>query len=73
MNIELIDDEEPQGGRIGGNSVGDMPRKVFFRSAWSDRRCHHSPRRYVEVGNQTLRPMAEIFILGALDQAWLHR
>src|ERR1700750_2034941 len=73
MNIELIDDEEPRGCRIGGDSVGDMPRKVFFRSAWSDRRRHHSPRRDIEVGNQTLRSVAEIFILGALGQARLHR
>ena len=28
------------------------------------------PRCYIEVGDQTLRPMAEIFILGTLDQAW---
>src|SRR5262245_2536740 len=73
MNIELIDDEEPRGDWIGGHRLGDMPRKVFFGSAWSDRRRHHSPSRYVEVGNQTLRPVAEIFILGALDQAWLQR
>src|ERR1700751_6099279 len=73
MNVELIDDEEPRGLRIGGDGLGNRPRKVFFRSAWPDSRRHHYPSRYVEVGNQARRPVAEIFILGALDEAGLHR
>ena len=72
MHVELINNKEPWGLWIGGNSVGDMPRKIFFRPAWSDGRRHAFPRRYVEVGDQTLRPVAEIFLLGALDQPWLH-
>src|SRR5262249_363505 len=52
---------------------GDRRCKVFLGSTWSDSGRHHFPRRHVEVGDQTLRPMAEIFILGALDEAWLHR
>jgi hypothetical protein len=72
MNVELIEDEEPPGLRIGGNGAGNMPRKVFFRSAGSDGRCHAFPSRHVEIGDQALRPMAEVFILGALDEAGLH-
>ena len=73
MNVELIEDEEPRGLRIGGNGAGNMPRKVFFRSAGSNGWCHEFPRRHVDIGDQALRPMAEVFILGALDEAWLHR
>src|SRR5439155_689470 len=29
--------------------------------------------RHVEVGDQAQRPMTDVFILGALDQACLHR
>src|ERR1700758_4404439 len=72
MNVELINDKEPRGLGMGGNSVGDMPRKVFFRPAWSNGRRHDFPRRHVEVGDQALRPVTEIFILGALNQTWLH-
>ena len=50
-----------------------MRRKVFFRSAGPDGRRHDLPRRHVEVGDQALRPMAEVFILRALGQTWLHR
>ena len=72
MNVELINDKEPRGLRIGGDGVGHMRRKVFFCSAWSDGRRHDFSGRHVEVGDQALRPMAEIGILGALDEAWLH-
>src|SRR5215831_16292805 len=73
MHVELIEDEEPRGLRIGGDGLDDMRRKVFFGSAWSDGGRHDFSRRYVEVGDQALRPMAQVFILGALDQTWLHR
>src|SRR6266699_2445331 len=69
MNIELIDDKEPRGRRIEGDGVGNMRRKVFFRSAGPDGRRHDFSGRHVEVGDQALRPMAEVFILGALDEA----
>jgi len=73
MRVELIDDKEPRGLWIGGDGAGNMRRKVFFRSAGRDGRRHDCPRRHVEVGKQALRPMAEVFILRALDQIWLHR
>lgn len=73
MRVELIDDKKPRSLRIGGNGAGNMRRKVFFRSARPDSRRHDFPRRHVEVGDQALRPMAEVFILRALDQTWLHR
>ena len=73
MRVELIDDKEPRGLGIGGDGVGDMRRKVFFRSAWPDGGCHDFPSRHVEVRDQALRPVAQVFILGALDQAWFHR
>jgi hypothetical protein len=62
-----------QGLGIGSDGVGDMRRKVFFRSAWPDGGRHDFPSRHVEVGDQALRPVAQVFILGALDQAWWHR
>src|SRR5881296_3386957 len=62
-----------QGLRIRSNSLGDMRCKVFFSSTWSYSGRHHFPRRHVEVGDQTLRPVAEIFILGTLNQAGFHR
>ena len=73
MRVELIDNKEPRGLRIGGNGAGNMRRKVFFRSAGPDGRCDHFPSRYVEVGDQALRPMAEVCILRPLDQTWLER
>ena len=73
MRVELIDDKEPRGLRIGGDGAGNMRRKVFFRSAGPDGRRHDCPRRHVEVGDQTLRPMAEVFLLRALAQPRLHR
>src|SRR4029453_3581951 len=72
MNVELIEDEEPRGLRIGGNGAGNMPRKVFFSSAGSNGWCHDFPSRYVEIGDQALRPMAGVFILGWPGEAWLH-
>ena len=72
MNVELINNKEPRGLRIDGDGVGNMRRKVFFRSAGSDGRRHNFPSRHVEVGDQALRPMAEVGLLGALDEAWLH-
>ena len=73
MRVELINDKEPRGLQIRSNSLGDMRYKVFRGSPWSDSGRHHFPRRHVEVGDQTLRPMAEVFILRALDQTRLHR
>src|SRR4029453_13082687 len=73
MRVELIDHKEPRGLRIGGDGAGNMRRKVFFRSGGPDGRRHHCPSRYVEVGDQALRSMAEVFILRALDPTWLHR
>src|SRR5437764_9545621 len=73
MRVELIDNKEPRGLRINGDGAGNMRRKVLFRSAGPDGRRDNFPSRYVEVGDQALRPMAEVFILRALDQTWLHR
>src|SRR5262245_52917937 len=73
MRVELIDNKEPRGLRIGGDGAGNMRRKVFFRSAGPDGRRYNFPSRYVEVGDQALRPMAEVFLLRALDPTWLHR
>src|SRR6266581_8980363 len=58
MHVALINDQEPRGLWIGGNRVGDMPRTVFFRPAWSRGARHHFPRYDVEVGDQTRRPVA---------------
>src|SRR5438128_3726790 len=73
MRVELIDDKEPRGLLIGGDGAGNMRCKVFLRSAGPDGRRHDFSSRHVEVGDQALRPMAEVFILRALDQPWLHR
>src|SRR6266702_8204274 len=73
MHVELSNDKAPRGLRSGGDGVGNMRCKVFFRSAWSDGRRHDFSGRHVEVGDQALRPMAEVCILGALDEAWVHR
>jgi hypothetical protein len=72
MHVALINDKEPRGLRIGGDGVGHMRRKVFFSSAWSDGRRHDFAGRHVEVCAQALRPMAEVCILGALDEAGSH-
>ena len=73
MRVALIEDEEPRRGRIGGDGLRDMARKVFFRAAWSDGRRHDCPRRHVDIGDQTRRPVPQIFLRGALDEAWLPR
>ena len=71
MHVELSNDTEPRGLGSGGHRVGARPRKVFFRPAWSAGRRHDFPRRHVEVGAQTRRPVAEICLHGALDQPGL--
>jgi hypothetical protein len=73
MNVELINDEEPGGLRISSDGVGNMLRKVFLGPAWPDSRRYDFSRRYIEVGDQALRPVTEVFILRALDETWLHR
>jgi hypothetical protein len=72
MNVQLINDKKPRGLWINGNRVGDRPRKVFFCPAWSHCGRHDFPRGAVEVGDQTLCPVAPIFLLRTLDHAWLH-
>ena len=72
LRVALINDTEPRGLWISGKRVGDRPRKVFFRSPWSDGGRHDFPRCDVEVGNQTRRPVAQLCILGTLDHAWPH-
>src|SRR4029450_8497800 len=72
MRVELIDAKEPRGLRIGGDGMGNMRRKVFFRSAWPAGRCHDFSGRHGEVCDQALRPMAELVILGALDEPGWH-
>src|SRR5215471_8895866 len=72
MHVEVIDDQEPRGLRIGGDGASNMRRKVFLGSARADGRRHNFPRRPVEVSDQALRPMAEVCILGTLAEAGLH-
>jgi hypothetical protein len=72
MNVELIDDKKPRSLRISGDGASNMRRKVFLHSARSDGRRYDFPRRHVEVRDQALRPMAEVFILGTLAEAGLH-
>jgi hypothetical protein len=72
MRVELIDAKEPRGLRIGGDGRGNRRRKVFFRAAWPAGRCHDCSGRHGEVCDQALRPMAELVILGALDEPGWH-
>ena len=72
MHVELINNKEPRGLRIDGDGVGNRRGKVFFRSTRPDGRRHDFPGRHVEVRDEALRPMAEVCILGALDEAWWH-
>ena len=68
MGVELIDDKEPRGLRIGGDGVGTRPRKVFFSSAWPNGGRYNFPSHHVAVRDQALRPVAQVFLLRALDQ-----
>src|SRR5262245_8643029 len=73
MNVELINDEQPWGLRVGGDGLSHRPRKVFLSPAWPDGRRHDFSRRHIDIGDQALSPMTAVCRLGALDKAGLHR
>ncbi len=72
MGVELIHDKDPWCLWIGSNGLRNMRGKIFFGSCRPNGGRHDFPCRHVEMGDQALRPMTNVFLLGALDQATLH-
>jgi hypothetical protein len=50
-----------------------MGGKVLFSACGPNRGGNDFPGRHMKIGDQALRPMPNICILGALDQTWRHR
>ena len=58
----------PPSIRVGGDGLGNMGSEVFIGAALTYRRSDHPARCHLEVGDQTLGAVAEVFVLLALDQ-----
>ena len=73
MGIELIDDEDPLAVQIGGHRLQDMLGKVFFGAGGSDGGGQQLSGGHVEVGDQGLGAMADVFELLSLYLSRFHR
>ena len=71
MGVELIHDKDPWCLWIGSHGLRNRRGKIFFGSCRPHGGRHDFPCRHVEIGDQALRPMTKVCILGALDQATL--
>ena len=71
MDVELIHDKNPRGLGIGGNRLGKCAAKSSSVLCRTNGRRDDFSCRHVEIGDQALCPMPDVFILGALDQAGL--
>ena len=67
MGIKLVGDENPTGVWIGINSLSDVIEEVLFFTGVANRRRHNSSISDREVGNQTLRSVANVFKLDFFD------
>jgi hypothetical protein len=73
MDVELVHHEDPPSIRVGGDGLGNMGSEVFIGASRTYRRSDHPARCHLKVSNQTLRAVANVFVLLALDQPREHR
>src|SRR4051812_43121023 len=73
MGVELIGDKNPGGFWLGLDSLFDVCGKIFFCALWSNRWSNDLTGGHLEIGNQALCAVSDIFELFALDMAWQHR
>src|SRR5258706_2268225 len=71
MDVELIGDEYPDVIRRGRDRLLEMRDKVFFRSSGSNTGSNLFAGRDLEVRDQALRAVADVFVFLALKAAWL--
>ncbi len=73
VGVELIDDEHPFRLGIGFHDGADVADEIFFGARLPDCGADHPARRHLEVGDQRLRPVADILELLGLRLAGPHR
>ena len=73
MGIELIDDEHPCCLGIGFHGGANVADEIFFGARVPDRGADHLACRHLEVGDQRLRPVSDVFKLRGFRFAGLHR
>ena len=62
MGVELIRDEDPLIVGCSGDGLCDMSHKVQFGAGRANARGNLFSGRHLEIGRQTLRPMANVFV-----------
>ena len=72
MGVELISNKDPGGVRIGLEGLGDVSGKVGFGARGSNAGSDDLSSGYVQVGNETLCPVSEVFKFLSLDVTRLH-
>lgn len=73
VGIELIDDEDPFRLGIGGHGGPDMLDAIVLGAGISDRGIDDPVRGHLEVGDQCLRAVADVFELLGFRLAGCHR
>src|SRR5450631_4674966 len=72
MVIELIRDKNPPCFWIGLDGLLDVCGKIFLRASWSNRWSNDLTCGDLEIGDQALRAMPDIFELFTLNMPWHH-
>ena len=69
MRVEVVDDENPFPFQVGGHRLYYVVGEVLFGARRRHRGAYDVPRGDLEVGDQTLRAVADLVLLPALDAA----
>src|SRR3954451_13323428 len=68
MDVELIDHKDPSGSiGVGSDGPLDVRGKVLVGAGWTYRGSDHPAGCHLEVSNQTLRAVADVFVLLAFE------
>lgn len=72
MGVQLIRDKDPDclGVRVDG--LGNVGRKIGFRTGWPQAWGYTPPRGDLEIGHQAQGAMADVFELTPFRLPWLH-
>lgn len=73
MGVELISDKDPLALGIGRHRLANVCDKILFSAGIADRGTNHLTGRDLEIGDQRLGSMPDLFELDGLGAAWPHR
>ena len=73
MGVQAIDNENPFRGWVTPNGTLNMAHNILFSPGRPYRRRPDLPGRDLNIGDQRLRAMPNIFKFDAFHQAWLYR